>query len=131
MLSHVEITNPGESQYLIKDLVSYPEFCQTNRNLKDQGKQSVRGKNLIFSLKQIAKNSPSFLASISFQETSKSLINYSIFRPVDELMGLKENLIVGQLAPIGWGLEEHQKWEKRKTNPPKTSLSLTKKLSFF
>jgi hypothetical protein len=44
----------------------------------------------------------------------KSLINYSIFQPVDYLQGVKENLIAGQLAPIGSGLEERQKLAKKR-----------------
>ena|SRR2546423_7873245 len=110
MLSNVEIIEPGDSNYLIGEFVSYQEFCQTNQDLKSKNKNPAQVKNLIFGLKQIAKySSPSFLASVSFQETLKALINYSIFKPVDYLQGLKENLVAGQLAPIGAGLKERQK----------------------
>lgn len=109
MLSNVEITKPGDSNYLVGDIVNYQEFCQTNQDLKNKNKELAQAKNLVFGLKQIAKYSPSFLASISFQETLKALINYSIFQPVDYLQGVKENLVAGQLAPIGSGLKERQK----------------------
>lgn len=109
MLGNVEITESGNSDYLIGDIVNYQEFCQINQDLKNKKKKPAQAKNLIFGLKQITKYSPSFLASISFQETLKVLVNYSIFRPIDHLQGLKENLVVGQLAPIGDGLKEHQK----------------------
>ncbi|CAH1759628.1 2912_t:CDS:2 [Entrophospora sp. SA101] len=106
---HVEITKPGDSSCLTSDIVNYQEFCQINQDLRAKNKEPAQARNLVFGLKQIAKFSPSFLASISFQETAKALINYSIFRPVDYLQGVKENLVVGQLAPVGSGLEERQK----------------------
>jgi DNA-directed RNA polymerase subunit beta' len=110
MLNKVEITKLGDnSDYLIGDIVNYQEFCQTNQVLSSEKKEPAQAKNSILGLKQIAKYSPSFLASISFQETSKALINYSIFQPVDYLQGVKENLVAGQLAPIGPGLKERQK----------------------
>ncbi|KLL02694.1 MAG: DNA-directed RNA polymerase subunit beta', partial [Mycoplasmataceae bacterium CE_OT135] len=114
MLGHVEITKPGDSSCLTSDIVNYQEFRQTNQDLRAKDKEPAQARNLVFGLKQIAKFSPSFLASISFQETAKTLINYSIFRPVDYLQGVKENLVVGQLAPIGPGLEERQKWASKK-----------------
>ena len=114
MLNNVEITKPGDSNYLIGDIVNYQNFCQTNQGLSDKKKELAQGKNLVFGLKQIMKYSPSFLASISFQETLKALINYSIFQPIDYLQGAKENLVAGQLAPIGSGLKERQRLAKKK-----------------
>jgi len=109
MLGNVKITEPGDSNHLTGDIINYQEFCQTNQELKSKNKALAQATNLIFGLKQVAKYSPSFLASISFQETLKALINYSIFQPVDYLQGVKENLVAGQLVPIGPGLEERQK----------------------
>src|SRR6185436_5072613 len=114
MLNNVEITRLGDSNYLIGDIVNYQEFCQTNQDLNNKKKELAQAKNLVFGLKQIVKYSPSFLASISFQETLKTLINYSIFQPVDYLQGVKENLVAGQLAPIGPGLKERQKLVNKK-----------------
>ena|SRR5437016_3371678 len=109
MLGNVKVTKPGDSDHLTSDIVNYQEFYQMNQELKSKNKAPAQATNLIFGLKQAAKQSPSFLASISFQETLKTLINYSIFQPVDYLQGVKENLVAGQLAPIGSGLEERQK----------------------
>ena len=115
MLGNVEITNPGEGDYLVGNIVNYQDFHRTNQDLKSKNKGLAQAKNLIFGLKQIAKYSPSFLASISFQETLKALINYSIFQPIDYLQGVKENLVVGQLAPIGPGLKERQKLSSKES----------------
>ena len=113
-MGNVEITKAGDSNYLVGDIINYQEFCQVNQDLKAKGKEPVQARSLVFGLKQIAKFSPSFLASVSFQEVLKTLINYSIFQPVDCLQGIKENLVAGQLAPIGSGLEERQKLTSKK-----------------
>src|SRR3954454_15520969 len=117
MLGNVEITHPGNSDYLVGDIIDYQEFFHTNQQIKEKNQNEskneavqpiVQAKFLVFNLKQVAKHSPSFLASIAFQDTLKNLVNYSIFQPVDHLQGIKENLIMGQLAPIGSGFEEYQ-----------------------
>lgn len=114
MLGNVEIIKPADSDYLAGDIVNYQEFYHTNQTLNAKQKELVKAKNLIFGLKQIVKYLPSFLAAISFQETSKSLINYSIFQPIDYLQGVKESVVAGQLAPIGEGLEERKKLENKR-----------------
>ncbi|CAG8601507.1 29561_t:CDS:2, partial [Racocetra persica] len=119
MLGKVEITKPGDSNYLIGDFVDYQEFCQTNQSLKSAKKEPAQAKNLLLGLKQIAKYSPSLLASITFQETLKSLINYSIYQPVDYLQGPKESLIAGQLAPIWVG--EGSNKTRYLPKPPKSN----------
>ena len=81
---------------------------------KDETLQLVQATPLILNLKQIAKYSPSFLAAISFQDTLKNLVNYSIFQPVDHLHGIKENLLIGQLTPIGSGFEEYQELPRKR-----------------
>jgi len=120
MLGSVEITNPGSSNYLIGEIINYQEFCQANQQIKDKNQSKtdslklIQAIPLILNLKQVAKYSPSFLATISFQDTLKNLVNYSIFQPVDRLQGIKENLIVGQLAPIGSGFEEYQELARKR-----------------
>ena len=122
MLGNVKITNPGSSNYLIGDIINYQEFCHTNQQIREKNKdkkkdetlQLVQATPLILNLKQIAKYSPSFLAAISFQDTLKNLVNYSIFQPVDHLRGIKENLLIGQLTPIGSGFEEYQELPRKR-----------------
>ncbi|CAI2202078.1 17573_t:CDS:1, partial [Funneliformis geosporum] len=101
MLSKVEITHSGDSNYLAGDLVNYHELEKNNQKLLTNKKQSASFKNIISSLKDLASHPDSFLAGISFQNTLKSLVNYSLYQPVDYLRGCKENLIAGQLIPVG------------------------------
>ena len=123
MLGSVKITDPGSSDYLIGDIVSYQEFCHTNQKLKEKTKDKkgdalrlVQAIPIVLNLKQVSKHSLSFLAAISFQDTLKNLVNYSIFQPVDHLSGIKENLIIGQLVPIGSGFEEYQELTRKRKN---------------
>jgi len=115
MLSKVEITNSGDSDYLVGDLVNYYTLKKTNQKLLTNKKQPASFKNIISSLKDLASQPDSFLAGISFQNTLKSLVNYSLHQPVDYLRGCKENLIAGQLVPVGSGFKEREKFQRKST----------------
>jgi DNA-directed RNA polymerase subunit beta' len=109
MLSKVEITNGGDSEYLIGDLVNYLEITKVNSELLVNKKKPASFKNIISSLKDLASTPDSFLAGISFQNTLKSLVNYSLYQPIDYLKGSKESLIAGQMVPVGLGFKEREK----------------------
>jgi len=112
MLSRVKIENGGDSDYLIGDIRNYQKVQKTNQSLLKNGKKPIVFKSIISSLKDLASTPDSFLAGISFQNTIKSLINYSLYNPIDYLKGAKESLIAGQLIPIGEGLAEREKYSK-------------------
>ena len=112
MLSRVKIEDGGDSDYLIGDIVNYQKVQKINQSLIKDGKKPIDFKNTISSLKDLASTPESFLAGISFQNTIKSLINYSLYNPIDYLKGAKESLIVGQLIPIGEGFTEREKYSK-------------------
>ena len=113
MLSKVEITESGDSDYLIGDIVDYQQAEKINKSLIAEQKKPLQFKNIISSLKALASYPNSFLAGISFQNTSKSLINYSLYQPIDYLRAPKENLIAGQLVPVGSGFKEREKYHKK------------------
>jgi len=112
MLSRVKIEDGGDSDYLSGDIANYQKVQKTNQLLIKNGKMPISFKNIISSLKDLASTPESFLAGISFQNTIKSLINYSLYNPVDYLKGAKESLIAGQLIPIGEGFFEREKYTK-------------------
>lgn len=111
MLGKVKITQAGDSKYLFGDIIDYREVKEVNQELVKKGKKPADSENILLGLKQVAKYYPSFLANISFQDTLKSLINFSLFEPIDYLRGPKESMIAGQLIPVGAGLEERIKRE--------------------
>jgi DNA-directed RNA polymerase subunit beta' len=114
MLSKVEVVDSGDSEYLAGEIVNYQQLTKVNKSLLDSKKSPISFKNIISSLKDLASYPDSFLAGISFQNTLKSLVNYSLYQPVDYLRGCKENLIAGQLIPVGTGFKEREKFQKRK-----------------
>ncbi|CAG8448666.1 7896_t:CDS:2 [Racocetra fulgida] len=114
MLSKVKIIDSGDSDYLVGDLVNCQQLAKVNQELLSQQKKPVIYKNIILSLKDLASQPDSFLAGISFQNALKSLVNYCLYQPVDDLKGCKENLIAGQLAPVGTGFKEREKFQRSK-----------------
>jgi DNA-directed RNA polymerase subunit beta' len=114
MLSRVKIIDNGDSDYLAGDIVNYQHLQKVNQSLVVNKKKPVSFKNIISSLKDLASHPNSFLAGISFQNTLKSLVHYSLYQPEDELKGSKESLIAGQLVPVGTGLAEREKYSKSK-----------------
>ncbi|MEG7978393.1 MAG: hypothetical protein NY202_00245 [Mollicutes bacterium UO1] len=112
MLSKVEIMSRGDSDYLAGDMVNYQQLAKVNQTLVTNKKKPAAFKNIISSLKDLASYPDSFLAGISFQNTLKSLVNYSLYQPVDCLRGSKESLIAGQLIPVGSGFKERERYLK-------------------
>jgi DNA-directed RNA polymerase subunit beta' len=79
-----------------------------NREAKEQGTQPAAGRELFLGISKVALSTQSFLSAASFQETSKVLINAAISGRVDSLEGLKENVIIGRLIPVGTGFKEDE-----------------------
>ena len=111
MLSRVEITDGGDSDYLVGDVVDYQQVQKINHSFNATKKKPIKFKNIISSLKDLASYPSSFLSGISFQNTLKSLVNYSLFQPVDYLQSPKESLMAGQLIPVGSGFREREKYQ--------------------
>ncbi len=101
MLSKVVITDAGDSSFFvgaIEDIFTYQEEA---KNLLVKGKKPPYGTVVIKGAKQIPLLSESFLAAASYQETSKILVHAAISSQIDNLEGLKENIILGHKIPVG------------------------------
>ncbi|MGY6172309.1 DNA-directed RNA polymerase subunit beta' [Candidatus Mycoplasma pogonae] len=101
MLSKIVITDPGDSDLFEGSIVDVLEYKRVNGKLLSEGKKPCFGNVIIKGAKQIPLLSDSFLAAASYQETSKILVHASISNQVDNLEGLKENIIVGHIIPAG------------------------------
>ncbi|AAT27768.1 DNA-directed RNA polymerase subunit beta' [[Mycoplasma] mobile] len=101
MLSKVDIVEPGDSNFFAGSIVDIFEYQEENGRLLSEGKKPAYGKVIIKGAKQSPLLSDSFLAAASFQETAKILVHSAISRKVDELSGLKENIILGHKIPSG------------------------------
>jgi DNA-directed RNA polymerase subunit beta' len=79
---------------------------EENEKLEKDGKQLIDAEEIVLGVSKVALNTDSFLSAASFQETSRVLIESSLRGEEDLLRGLKENVIIGKLVPIGTGLKK-------------------------
>ena len=104
MLQKIEITEAGDTTFLIGEQVDRIEFDEVNERADGRGRQGRR--TAIPVLQGITKASlqtRSFISAASFQETTRVLTEAAVNGKVDTLIGLKENVIVGRLIPAGTG----------------------------
>lgn len=103
MVSKVQITRPGDTDYLPGDLVDYLELKQVNESLLSQGKRPAKFVEVLLGITKASLSTDSFLSASSFQHTIKVLAGAAIAATEDPLYGLKENVIIGKLIPAGTG----------------------------
>jgi len=101
MLSRVRIKEPGETTLLAGDIVKRSVLRTINKAARDQGKKPATAQQLILGITKASLSTHSWLAAASFQETTRVLIDGSIKGKIDNLEGLKENVIIGKLIPAG------------------------------
>jgi len=110
MLKKVEIKSPGDSKYLLGEIVDKIEFDEANELLKKDGKKPASGERVLLGITKASLQTNSFISAASFQETTRVLTDAAIKGKVDKLQGLKENVIVGRLIPAGTGATKI-KWQ--------------------
>lgn len=106
MFSRVQIEEPGDSEFVTGDTVSKQTVLETNEKLAAAGKQLVRYNQLLLGITKASLATESFLSAASFQDTTRVLIGAATSGKVDNLFGLKENVILGRLIPVGTGADE-------------------------
>jgi len=106
MMSRVNITASGDSEYLPRDLVNRVEVMKKNEDLLREGKQPAQYQDVLLGITKAALNTDSFLSAASFQHTIKILTQAAVNRAEDPLYGLKENVIIGKLIPAGTAFEK-------------------------
>lgn len=103
MLQKVEITESGDSTFLVGEQVDRQEMNEVNSKLKGTKKKLAEGKPVLLGITKASLQTRSFISAASFQETTRVLTEASVQGKVDSLEGLKENVIVGRLIPAGTG----------------------------
>jgi DNA-directed RNA polymerase subunit beta' len=114
--NHVVITEKGDSRFKVGQLVQRKRFRETNTELKKKEKVQAESRDaepataepLLLGITQASLTTESWLSAASFQETTRVLADASIASKIDGLVGLKENIILGQLVPAGTGLRHYQ-----------------------
>ncbi|MEW6557501.1 MAG: DNA-directed RNA polymerase subunit beta' [Elusimicrobiota bacterium] len=106
MLLNVKIEKPGDSGFLVGEIVSKFEFDAENKRIEAKKGTPADAKPVLLGITRAALSSRSFISAASFQETSRVLTDASVKGTVDTLAGLKENVIIGHLIPAGTGFKK-------------------------
>ncbi len=108
MMRKVEITRVGDTNFIYGHHVDKYKFHEENARVMREGGQPAVARPLLLGITRASLNIDSFLSAASFQETTKVLTNAAIAGSVDELRGLKENIIIGHLIPAGTGTKSYR-----------------------
>ncbi len=111
MLSNVVITKSGGTDLLVGEIVTRHEFANANASVK-QGEQA-EAQPILLGITKASLASESFISAASFQETTRVLVEAATTGAVDNLRGLKENVIIGHLIPAGTGFYERSLIEEQ------------------
>ncbi len=106
MFSRVTIEEPGDTPFVTGDIVSKAAVVEQNRQLTEEGKNPAQFTQLLLGITKVSIWSDSFLSAASFQDTTRVLINAAVSGRVDNLYGLKENVIIGRKIPVGTGVAQ-------------------------
>ena len=114
MLRKVEITSPGETEFLGGDTVEYHQFLEANDKAIAADRQPARCERLLLGITKASLATESFISAASFQETTRVLTEGAVTGKRDYLRGLKENVVVGRLIPAGTGLAYHNERRRKR-----------------
>ncbi|MGE3172898.1 MAG: DNA-directed RNA polymerase subunit beta' [Planctomycetota bacterium] len=114
MMRKVQVEDPGDSEFLPGAVVDKFRFREANARLRQERKKPATSSPLLLGITKASLQSDSFISAASFQETTKVLTEAALAGKRDELVGLKENVILGHLVPTGTGFREYQKTRIRK-----------------
>jgi DNA-directed RNA polymerase subunit beta' len=123
MLRRVQIKDPGDTNFLVDERVEKWLFEERNAQIIAQGLQPASAEPLLLGITKASLSNESFLAASSFQETTKVLTEAAIAGKVDDLRGLKENVIMGRLIPAGTGFEAYKRVECTADEPTSTDMA--------
>ena len=108
MLRKCLITHPGDSEFLEGEQAEVARVNIANRELEAAGKMPAQYERSLLGITKASLSTDSFISAASFQETTRVLTEAAVGGKIDELRGLKENVIVGRLIPAGTGFAYHQ-----------------------
>ena len=109
LFSRVYVTDSADTELIAGEIVEKNEFIEAQRNAQKNGKNEALGKELLMGITKASLSTRSWLSAASFQETARVLINAAVTGKADYLRGLKENVIIGRLIPVGTGYHERKK----------------------
>ncbi len=108
MLQKVRIMDPGETEFLEGEHVDRGAFRDQNEKAKKRKESAAEAEPLLLGITKASLTTQSFISAASFQETTRVLTDAAIRGAQDDLLGLKENIIIGHLIPAGSGMYRYQ-----------------------
>ena len=108
MLRKIKVEDSGDSDMFPGALIDMYEFENKNKKMEAEGKRPATGRRVLLGITKAALATDSFLSAASFQETTRVLTEAAIKGKEDDLIGLKENVIIGKLIPAGTGMKKYQ-----------------------
>jgi DNA-directed RNA polymerase subunit beta' len=111
MLKRVKIREVGDTHFLVDDQIEKFVFEEENARIMREGGKPAVGEPLFLGITKASLVTDSFISAASFQETTKVLTQAAVAGKVDNLKGLKENVIMGRLIPAGTGLSKYKQLE--------------------
>ncbi|MBU1131873.1 DNA-directed RNA polymerase subunit beta' [Patescibacteria group bacterium] len=112
MFSRVYVEDPGDTFLLEGEIVEKSGFEEANEQIGKTGKPA-KGDEVFLGISKVSLSTKSFLSAASFQETARVLINAAVTGRIDNLEGLKENVIIGRLIPAGTGYKYEEPSEEK------------------
>jgi len=118
MLRKVRVLDSGDTDVLPGSLLEIHQFKEANQKALVEGGQPAVGRPVILGITKASLETDSFLSAASFQETTRVLTDAAIKGKRDELLGLKENVIIGKLVPAGTGMTRYRKIQAQSEGAP-------------
>jgi len=122
MLRKIEIADPGDTRFLRGEQVDRARLLEENERVQAEGRTPGTCQPVLLGITKASLATESFISAASFQETTRVLTEASVNGKMDELRGLKENVIVGRLIPAGTGSAYHEE-RRRKRRAAEAELS--------
>jgi len=122
MLKRVNVLESGDTELLPGELVERPKFEAINRKTVAEGGQPASGRPVLMGITKASLATESWLSAASFQETTRVLTDAAIHAKSDQLLGLKENVIIGKLIPAGTGMPQYRNIRVEPTEEAKAAM---------
>jgi DNA-directed RNA polymerase subunit beta' len=114
MLRKVDIVEMGDSEFVKGEQVEYNRVLEANEKLRAEDRQPAQYERQLLGITKASLATESFISAASFQETTRVLTEAAVTGKLDELRGLKENVVVGRLIPAGTGLAYHSERRRKR-----------------
>ncbi|MBP2078974.1 DNA-directed RNA polymerase subunit beta' [Oceanobacillus polygoni] len=117
MLRKVRVNSAGDTDVLPGSLLELHQFKEANHTVLNDGREPATGRPVLLGITKASLETDSFLSAASFQETTRVLTDAAIKGKRDELLGLKENVIIGKLVPAGTGMQQYRSIKSEMDRP--------------